>query len=184
MGKIKILAIVGSLRKGSFNRQLALEVKNLIGDQAEFVLLDYQDVPFMNQDIEFPAPEPVKRVRKEVKEADAIWFFTPEYNQSCPSVLTNLIDWLSRTISKTERQVLAGKPATVSGISIGMCGTMLAQHHLNSLISYLNMNVMNNPKVAIPSAFKLIDSEGNLEFKTSAPFLMEQLNSFLKFIQK
>lgn len=184
MKKIKILGIVGSLRKGSFNRQLALEVKKLIGEQAEFVLLDFQDVPFMNQDIEFPAPEAVKRVREEVKEADAIWFFTPEYNQSCPSVLTNLIDWLSRPISKTESQVLAGKPATVSGISIGMCGTMLAQHHLNSLISYLNMNVMNNPKVAIPGAFKLINGEGMVDFKTSSFFLLEQINSFLKYIQK
>ena len=39
----------------------------------------------MNQDIEFPAPEAVARVRKEVAEADGLWFFTPEYNHSYPA---------------------------------------------------------------------------------------------------
>ena len=54
MKKIKILAIVGSLRKDSYNRQLALEAKKLIGDRADFELLEYHDIPFMNQDMEYP----------------------------------------------------------------------------------------------------------------------------------
>ena len=78
--KIKILAIVGSLRKDSYNRQLALAAKELIGGRADFRILEYQDIPLMNQDIEFPAPASVMRVREEVKAADGIWFFTPEYN--------------------------------------------------------------------------------------------------------
>jgi len=60
--KIKISAIVGSLRKDSYNRQLALAAKELIGNRAVFNLFEYRDIPLMNQDIEFPAPEPVKRV--------------------------------------------------------------------------------------------------------------------------
>jgi len=63
--KIKILAIVGSLRKDSYNRQLALAAKEIIGNRADFTLLEYQDAPLMNQDIEYPAPEAVKRVRDE-----------------------------------------------------------------------------------------------------------------------
>jgi len=74
MNKVKILAIVGSLRKGSYNRQLALAAKEIVKDTADFTLLDYQDVPLMNEDIEYPAPDAVKRVREEVKAADGIWF--------------------------------------------------------------------------------------------------------------
>lgn len=74
MKQIKILAIVGSLRKESYNRQLALAAKEILKDWADFTLLEYQDIPLMNQDIEFPAPEAVKRVREEVKSADGIWF--------------------------------------------------------------------------------------------------------------
>ncbi len=87
---IKILAIVGSLRKESYNRQLALTAKEIIGDRADFALLEYSDIPLMNQDIEYPAPEAVKRARDAVKSADGIWFFTPEYNHFFPGVLKKL----------------------------------------------------------------------------------------------
>ncbi|NLZ15733.1 MAG: NAD(P)H-dependent oxidoreductase, partial [Erysipelotrichaceae bacterium] len=39
MKKINILAIVGSLRKESYNRQLAMYAKKIIGDRAEFEIL-------------------------------------------------------------------------------------------------------------------------------------------------
>ena len=51
-----ILFIVGSLRKDSFNRQLAKEAENYLAGKAEITYLDYTDVPFVNQDIEYPAP--------------------------------------------------------------------------------------------------------------------------------
>ena len=137
--KIKIVAVTGSLRQDSFNRQLALEAKRVIGGGAEFELLNYGDIPFFNQDYEYPAPKPVSRVRKIIKSADGIWFFTPEYNHYFPAVLKNLIDWLSRPISESEPQVLNGKPAAVSGVTLGMSGTGIAQDHLVTLISFLNM---------------------------------------------
>jgi len=184
MKKIKILAIVGSLRKNSYNRQLALAAKEILGDRVEFELLDYHDVPYMNEDIEFPAPEAVKRVREKVKAADGIWFFTPEYNHFFPGVLKNLIDWLSRPVSGEEPQVLNGKPAAISGISLGMCGTSIAQDHLVTLISFLNMDVMNYPRVTIPYAQKQVDSNNRLVLKESYTFLEEQANAFVEFIQK
>ena len=94
----KILFIIGSLRKESFNRQLALEAEKMIGTQAKVTYLDYSDVPLINQDIEFPEPEAVGRLRATVKEADGIWVFTPEYNFSYPGHVKNLFDWLSRPL--------------------------------------------------------------------------------------
>jgi len=182
--KIKILAIVGSLRKESYNRQLALAAKEILEDRVDFCLLDYQDVPLMNEDIEFLAPEAVKKVREEVRSADGIWFFTPEYNHFFPGVLKNLIDWLSRPISDKEPQVLAGKPAAISGVTPGMAGTSLAQDHLVTLISFLNMDVMNAPRLTIPYVGKQLDSEGKLKLKESYPFLEKQANAFVHFIRK
>ncbi len=185
MKKIKILAIVGSLRKDSYNRQLALAAKEILGDRADFSILEYDDVPLMNEDIEFPAPEAVKRVREEVKAADGIWFFTPEYNHFFSGVLKNLIDWLSRPISKEEPQVLAGKPATISGASLGMTGTSIAQDHLVTLISFLNMDVMNVPRVAVPYVSQQTDGEGKLKLKgESLSFLEQQANAFVEFVKK
>jgi len=184
METIKISAIVGSLRKDSFNRQLALEAGRIVGDLAEFELLEYSDVPLLNQDIEYPAPDAVRRVRETIKSADGIWFFTPEYNHFFPGVLKNLIDWLSRPVSDSEGQVLKGKPAAVSGISPGMSGTGIAQDHLVTLISFLNMRVMNMPRLTIPNANQQADSNGKLALTVSAPFLEKQVQAFTRFIKE
>lgn len=184
MKRINILAIVGSLRKDSYNRQLALAAVELIRDRADVTLLEYEDIPLMNQDIEYPAPEAVKRVRDVVKSADGIWFFTPEYNHFFPGVLKNLIDWLSRPISDKEPQVLAGKPAAISGVSPGMSGTGLAQDHLVTLISFLDMDVMNAPRLTIPNAMQEVDNQGKLTFKTSYPYLEKQADAFINFVQR
>lgn len=183
MERIKIVAIVGSLRKDSFNRQLALAAKAVIGDRAEFELLEYADVPLLNQDLEYPTPEAVYRVREQVKAADGIWFFTPEYNHYFSGVLKNLLDWLSRPINKTEPQVLAGKPAAISGITPGMSGTGVAQDHLVTLISVLNMDVMNAPRLTIPNAMQQLNADGRLELAASAPYLAKQADAFLTFVQ-
>ena len=109
----KVLFIIGSMRNASFNRQLAKEAEKLIGNKAEISYLEYADIPYMNQDIEFPAPEEVQRVRDAVKEADGIWIFTPEYNGNIPGVLKNLLDWLSRPLVA----VTVGKAITISSVA-------------------------------------------------------------------
>jgi len=183
MEKLKIIAIVGSLRRNSLNRQLALEAGHILENQAEFDLLDYSNVPFFNQDIEKPAPEEVKHIREIIKSSDGIWFFSPEYNHSFPGPLKNLIDWLSRPISDSEAQVLANKPAALSGITLGMSGTGIAQDHLVTLISFLNMKVMNLPRLTIPNAAQQMDQEGRLALSTSAPLLEKQAEAFISFIK-
>ncbi|MCL2043625.1 MAG: NAD(P)H-dependent oxidoreductase [Treponema sp.] len=181
--KLKIIAIVGSLRKDSYNRQLAKEAGKALGNTVEFELLDYSDVPLLNQDNEYPAPDAVRRVRGIVRDSDGIWFFSPEYNHFFPGCLKNLIDWLSRPISKTEPQVLGGKPAAVSGITPGISGTGIAQDHLVTLISFLNMKVMNIPRLMIPNALQQTDQNGSLALTSSASFLEKQAQAFIQFIQ-
>ena len=115
----KLVFIVGSLRKGSFNRILAEHAKAYVGDRARVEILDYADVPFMNQDIEFPAPEAVTRVREAVAAADGVWVFTPEYNFSFPAPVKNLLDWLSRPLVAGDYETprpLTGKPVALSGV--------------------------------------------------------------------
>lgn len=183
MESIRITAIVGSLRKESYNRQLAQAAGNAIGDRAVFELLDYSDVPMMNPDIEYPVPAPVQRVRNAVKAANGIWIFTPEYNHSYPGVLKNLIDWLSRPVSKEERQVLSRKPIAISGISPGMGGTVTAQDLLVMLLSMLNADVMNVPRLVIPNAAQQADESGRLKLTTSQPYLEKQADAYLRFLE-
>ena len=190
--KISITAIVGSLRRDSFNRQLALAARELMAKSpvpegslpVHMELLEYADLPLFNQDDEHPAPPSVTRVRDMIKASGGIWFFTPEYNHYFSGVLKNLIDWLSRPPSETEGQVLAGKKAAVSGISIGMSGTLIAQDHLISVLSFLNMKVMNQPRLAIPQAREQTDPQGKLVLSTSLPFLENQVRAFSDFLRQ
>lgn len=182
---MNILAIAGSLRSDSYNRQLA-EAAGIVMSQRHpdvgFALLDWGDVPFMNQDRENPAPESVTRVREAVKKADGIWLFSPEYNHSIPGPLKNLIDWLSRPVSKTEGQVLAGKPVALAGASIGMSGAQHAQDQLVNVLCFVDAHVMNKPRLSIPSVG--LQAEGGvLKLSTSAPYLEKQADAFVSFVE-
>jgi chromate reductase len=179
---MKILAIVGSLRKESLNLQLATLAGAAVGERAEFEVLIYHDVPFFNQEIEYPAPVEISRVRQHVKTADGLWFFTPEYNHFFPGVLKNLLDWLSRPVSKEEGQVLSGKSAAISGITPGMSGTGLAQDHLVTLLSFLNLKVMNTPRLTIPNAMTQVQ-DGKLALSSSGEYLKRQADAFLSFVE-
>lgn len=132
----KVLFIVGSLRMNSFNRQLAEKAAKMLADQAEVSFLNYTDVPFMNQDIEFPVPASVGCVREQVCNADALWFFTPEYNFSYPGVLKNLLDWLSRPLipdGGRDQSAIAGKIAAISAAA-GRSGGAGARAKLEELL--------------------------------------------------
>ncbi|NLI54420.1 MAG: NAD(P)H-dependent oxidoreductase [Clostridiales bacterium] len=184
MNKKKIVAIVGSFRRDSFNRQLAQKAQEVLGDRAEFEFIEYADVPNMSQDIEFPTPESVRRIREQIKAADGIWIFSPEYNHSYPGHLKNLIDWLSRPVSKEERQVLSRKPIAISGASNGLGGTVTGQDLLVMLLSMLNADVMNFPRLRVPNAQDQADENGVLHLKDSLPYLEKQATAFLKYLDR
>ena len=140
----KILMIIGSFRKNSFNRALAEEVAKIIDGKAEVEFLDYGDVPFFNQDNEFPTPESVAKVREAVLASDGIWIFTPEYNSKTPGVLKNLLDWLSRPVSETagsRESAVRGKAVTVSGVA-GKSAAANARKDLCELLEKMSMNVI------------------------------------------
>lgn len=109
-----ILFIVGSLRKGSFNHQLAEEAEKLLDGKANVSYLDYSQVPVFNQDLESPV--------LPVLAADAIWIFSPVYNFSIPGPVKNLLDWLSRALDLSDPSgpsALQDKIVTVSSVANG-----------------------------------------------------------------
>lgn len=148
-----ILFIIGSLRRESFNRKLAEAAEQLLAGRAAVKYLDYSDVPLLNQDMEYPAPDAVARVRREVAEADALWLFTPEYNYSYPGHLKNLIDWLSRPLAPEDRRtppVTDGKKVALSGAG-GASATVGCRAKLTELLTlpHIRADVMAEPQTGI-----------------------------------
>ena len=83
-----ILFIDGSLRKGSFNHQLAEEAEKAFAGKATVSYLDWAQVPVFSQDLEANAPESVVKVREAIQAADAFWIFSPIYNDLIPFIRT------------------------------------------------------------------------------------------------
>ena len=116
----KVLFIVGSLRQGSFNHQMALEAEKALAGKAEVDYLDYSAVPLFSQDLEIPTHPAVTAVREAVLDADAILIFSPVYNFSIPGTVKNLLDWLSRALDLSDTRgtsALQDKLVTVSSIA-------------------------------------------------------------------
>lgn len=151
-----ILYVVGSLRKGSFNKKLAERMKDVAGGE----VITLNDMPFMNEDLEQNPPKEVSDLRKKVVEAEKVVFVTPEYNYSLPGVLKNTIDWLSRPYGDN-KPVLVGKKAYVVGASVSFVATARAQKELKSVLNMIGMNVLNN------ELYVLVDmNSGNWDDKT------------------
>ena len=150
----KILFIIGSLRTKSFNRQLAMMAKEIIGNRAEVYELDYSDLPLLNQDIEQPEPAAVARIRRTVSEADALWIFTPEYNSSYPGHLKNLLDWLSRPVIPLDYGTptcINGKRVAVSGAG-GKAATANCRAKLTELLTFIKADVLaEQTGIAVPA---------------------------------
>ena len=150
----KILFIIGSLRTKSFNRQLAMMAKEIIGNRAEVSELDYSDLPLLNQDIEQPEPAAVARIRRTVTEADALWIFTPEYNSSYPGHLKNLLDWLSRPVIPLDYGTptcINGKRVAVSGAG-GKAATANCRAKLTELLTFIKADVLaEQTGIAVPA---------------------------------
>ena len=93
--KIKIVGLVGSLRKDSYNKSLMGEAVRQCPPEAEIEVLSL-NLPLFNQDQEIDPPKNVKGFKKKIRSVDAILIASPEYNYSVPGVLKNVIDWASR----------------------------------------------------------------------------------------
>src|SRR3954463_4052100 len=97
----RVAVIIGSLRKGSFNRKMAHAIIALAPPSMALSIVEIGDLPLYNQDLETASPPaPWQALRDAIRAVDAVLFVTPEYNRSTSGVLKNAIDVGSRPYSQ------------------------------------------------------------------------------------
>lgn len=180
-GKVKILGITGSLRKGSFNKMLLEAALGAAPQEVELETFDLEGIPPFNQDLENNPHQKVKELKEKVKGADGILIVTPEYNYSVPGVLKNAIDAASRPYGTNPFE---GKPVAIMGASIGMLGTARAQYHLRQTLVFLNAFPLNRPEVMVPFAESKFDETGRLTDETTREKVKELLVELVRWIRK
>lgn len=166
-------ALIGSLREGSYNRALYDVFKRLAPVEVGWREINIGDLSFYNPDAE-PDGQ-ARQFWEAMRKADALVFFTPEYNGSIPAVLKNAIDWASRDPRGSS---LAGKPSVVLGASQGLFGTLRSQLHLRQILSFIDADLVQRPEVLISEAHLKLEPRGQLNDPT-AERLMRQLSENL-----
>lgn len=175
---MKIIAIVGTNAKKSYNRKLLQFMKKHFESRAEIEILEITDVPMFNQSNNQSYSKVIQTFNEKIIASDGVIMATPEYNHSIPSALKSLIEWLS-----FELHPLAGKPVMIVGASLGTQGSSRAQLHLRQILDApgVEANVMPGYEFLLGSANKAFDDSGNLNNEGTIDFLEICFLRFLRF---
>ena len=180
--KRKVAVVVGSLRKGSYNRMVAHALMELAPESLALEVVEIGQLPLYDQDADSGTPPSAwSAFRQQVKAADAVLFVTPEYNRSVPGVLKNAIDVGSRPYGQSAWD---GKPGAVVSVSPGALGAFGANHHLRQSLVFLNVPVLQQPEAYIGGAADLFDASGKLKNDSTRDFLKKLMQSFAAWIEK
>ncbi|HEY3800613.1 MAG TPA: NAD(P)H-dependent oxidoreductase [Caulobacteraceae bacterium] len=176
-----VAVLVGSLRKASFNRKMALALGELAPEHLKLSIVEIGDLPLYNEDLDTDAPPaPWVRFRDAVRGADAVLFVTPEYNRSVPGGLKNAIDVGSRPYGKS---VWSKKPCAVVSVSPGAIGGFGANHHLRQSLVFLDMPVLQQPEAYIGGAAQLFTPDGDIVAEGTRKFLTGLMTAFATLIE-
>jgi chromate reductase len=173
---IRILGIVGSLRKQSYNLGALRAAQQLCPGDAKIEICTLEGIPGFSQDEEQRPPQKVVELKSRIRGADAILIATPEYNYGLPGVLKNAIDWASRPYGDS---AWSGKPVAILSAALSMGGGVRAQYQLRQSFVFLNMDAVVQPEVAIGNAPSRYDQQGNLTDETSKKLIAQLVKNLV-----
>jgi chromate reductase, NAD(P)H dehydrogenase (quinone) len=162
MKKQQVLAISGSTRSNSTNRQYILAFQNIAEEFMEVELYEHiAELPAFNPDLDNDSvPATVSSFRNKIRMADGVLICTPEYAMGIPGSLKNAIDW---TVSSCE---FSQKPvALITASTSGSKGHKAMIDVLNVieaipaiegqlLIPFAKTKIDENNKIKDPATFE------------------------------
>lgn len=181
MTAMKIAAISGSLREGSYNTATLRAIKELLPDQVEMEIITLEKIEPFSEDLEAQGwPPGVSDARERIADVDGVLIATPEYNYGLTGVLKNAIDWFSRP---TGEGPICGKPLAIVGASMSKTGTARAQSQLRDAAFYNAMPLLTTSEVLISNADEKFDDDGRLVDNETRDFLGAMIEDFENWIQ-
>lgn len=174
--KPKVLALAGSTREGSYNKQLvkiAMQGALAAGSEVTFVDLRDYPMPLYDGDLEAKGgiPDTARQLRTLMSAQDGFLIASPEYNSSFSGHLKNAIDWVSRPDNDVPPlHAFKGKIAGIMSASPSPLGGLRGLVHLRDVLE--NIFVMVIPEqVTISSAPTAFDERGIKDPKHQAAAL-------------
>ncbi|MEY8291737.1 NAD(P)H-dependent oxidoreductase [Carnobacteriaceae bacterium 52-44] len=148
---MKIGIVMGSIRDGRANEDVAKWVKNIADNytnNAEFEIVDLKDYPLPLFDeaaspaytSDLKASEQQKPWADKVTELDGYIFVTPEYNHGLPSALKNALDYVYNELND--------KAAGI--VSYGSAGGVRSAEQLRTVLSEFQVaHVRTQPALSL-----------------------------------
>jgi NAD(P)H-dependent FMN reductase len=180
MENIRIVGIVGSLRKDSLNKKAMQNIERLAPEGVQFSYADIAPLSLYNSDNEKDFPSEAQALKDAILSADGVIIATPEYNRSVPGGLKNAIDWASRPYGDSAWE---GKVVAITGVSSGRIGTAVAQSHLKGIMLYLNAHLFGQPELYIGELQNELDEGGNITNEKLVQSIQKFWEEFIKTIQ-
>jgi chromate reductase, NAD(P)H dehydrogenase (quinone) len=174
---MKVLGISGSLRRDAWNTKVLRAAAVLLPPDVELELWDgLKAIPPYDQDDDVvPGPTTVAALRELVREVDAVFFATPEYNSSVPGALKNALDWASRPVATN---VFRNKPVAVVSSSAGAFGGVWAAAELRKVLGTMGARVAE-AELSVGHAHEKLDENGRLVDEDVRQGLREALETLL-----
>jgi chromate reductase len=163
----------------SYNRKMAKALIEMAPSTLSLELLEIDDLPLYNEDLEDRLPESYKTLRDSIRRSDGVLFLTPEYNRSVPGALKNAIDVGSRPYGKNSWE---GKPGAIVTVSTGAIGGFGANHHLRQSLVFINVPTMQQPEAYVGNAKKLFNENGELVSDSTRAFMQKFLDAFERWV--
>lgn len=182
---MKILIIIGSPKKHSFNYLFSQYAYQYLKKYCEVSYLDYHDLPYISSDNQYDFIETVERIKKEIEQADGLWIFASEYNLSYCAQLKNLLDWLSVPIQDhdfDQGTFIKGKKVTITSVA-GTTGGRFVLTKLYELLNFIGMDLMKDDSTSV--ALLKEDFKEDIPHFTVEDFnhLYRQCDSFICYIK-
>eukprot|EP00794_Sanderia_malayensis_P008798 gene8798-9739_t len=164
--KLKILAIVGSVREGRMSERVVSHLKKVFADHQSdghtFEVIDPEDydIPLLKQPLHFyrdpsKAPAILHQLNDTIKNADAYIIVSAEYNRTIPPALTNIMDHFPPAS-------YGFKPSAVVTYSMGGQGGVAAAMALKPFLTEFGCLPVKH-MVNIPQVHKELKEDGSTE---------------------
>jgi NAD(P)H-dependent FMN reductase len=179
---MKIVAVSGSLRKGSYNTALLRAAAEVAPVGTEIEILSIREIPLYDGDVEERdgIPAAAARVKDAIAGSAGLLLATPEYNHSVPGVLKNALDWWTRP-SKDIPRVFRDKPVAIVGATPGQGGTRLAQAAWLPVFRALGTRAWFGKQLYVSGAAQVFDAQGSLVDEKVRKLLTEFVAGFAAF---
>lgn len=172
MDAVRLLAISGSERSGSWNHKLLAVASAAAAARGALVTpfdLRALALPVYDGDLEKAqgVPDGARRLRDALLGSDALLLVTPEYNGFPPPLVINSFDWLSRLAAEggapTGLGTTANKPVGLMSASPGPLGGLRSLNYTRQYLGATFAMLVSPQQHALGRASEAFDEAGALK---------------------